>query len=76
MNGLQDEAAASFEYLGLEALMLDADNIDFLKNPNDLNAIMDKVEAKIHDLKFNKCEYETVRGLSFCWPFLAYAGFH
>lgn len=31
-------------------LIVDADNIDFLKNPNDLNAIMDKVEAKIHGL--------------------------
>ena len=31
-------------------LIIDADNIDFLKNPNDLNSIMDKVEAKIHGL--------------------------
>jgi len=31
-------------------LIVDADNIDFLKNPNDLNSIMDKVEAKIHGL--------------------------
>ncbi len=31
-------------------LIVDADNIDFLKNPNDLNAIMDKVEAQIHGL--------------------------
>ncbi|WP_372640909.1 deoxynucleoside kinase [Ancylomarina sp.] len=31
-------------------LIVDADNIDFLKNPNDLNAIMDQVEAQIHGL--------------------------
>tara|TARA_R110001583_G_scaffold47395_8_gene148484 strand:- start:3856 stop:4470 length:615 start_codon:yes stop_codon:yes gene_type:complete len=31
-------------------LIVDADNIDFLKNPNDLNSIMDKVEAQIHGL--------------------------
>ncbi|RUT78381.1 deoxynucleoside kinase [Ancylomarina longa] len=31
-------------------LIVDADNIDFLKNPADLNNIVDKVEAKIHGL--------------------------
>ena len=31
-------------------LIVDADNIDFLKNPNDLNSIVDKVEAQIHGL--------------------------
>ena len=31
-------------------LIIDADNIDFLKNSNDLNSIMDKVEAQIHGL--------------------------
>lgn len=31
-------------------LIVDADNIDFLKNPNDLNTIMDQVEAQIHGL--------------------------
>ncbi|PKQ65365.1 deoxynucleoside kinase [Labilibaculum manganireducens] len=31
-------------------LIVDADNIDFLDNPEDLNNIMDKVEAQIHGL--------------------------
>jgi deoxyadenosine/deoxycytidine kinase len=31
-------------------LIVDADNIDFLENPADLNSIVDKVEAKIHGL--------------------------
>ncbi|MBN2596229.1 deoxynucleoside kinase [Labilibaculum sp.] len=31
-------------------LIVDADNIDFLDNPEDLNSIMDKVEAQIHGL--------------------------
>lgn len=31
-------------------LIVDADNIDFLKNPTDLNSIVDKVEAQIHGL--------------------------
>ena len=31
-------------------LIVDADNIDFLKNPADLNSIVDKVEAQIHGL--------------------------
>ncbi len=31
-------------------LIVDADNLDFLENPADLNAIVDKVEAKIHGL--------------------------
>ena len=31
-------------------LIVDADNIDFLENPADLNTIVDKVEAKIHGL--------------------------
>ncbi len=31
-------------------LIVDADNLDFLENPADLNSIVDKVEAKIHGL--------------------------
>ncbi len=31
-------------------LIVNADNIDFLKNPTDLNSIVDKVEAQIHGL--------------------------
>jgi deoxyadenosine/deoxycytidine kinase len=31
-------------------LIVDADNIDFLENPADLNSVVDKVEAKIHGL--------------------------
>jgi deoxyadenosine/deoxycytidine kinase len=31
-------------------LVVDADNLDFLENPADLNNIIDKVEAKIHGL--------------------------
>ncbi|PKQ62463.1 deoxynucleoside kinase [Labilibaculum filiforme] len=31
-------------------LIVDADNIDFLDNPEDLNSIVDKVEAQIHGL--------------------------
>lgn len=31
-------------------LIIDADNIDFLKNPEDLNGIVDKVEAQFHGL--------------------------
>lgn len=38
------------EYNSGKLLIVDADNIDFLKNPNDLNAIMDQVEAQIHGL--------------------------
>ncbi|MGZ2369009.1 deoxynucleoside kinase [Ancylomarina sp. YFZ004] len=38
------------EYTNGKLLIVDADNIDFLKNPNDLNSIMDQVEAQIHGL--------------------------
>jgi len=38
------------EYHSGKLLIVDADNIDFLKNPNDLNQIMDQVEAQIHGL--------------------------
>ena len=31
-------------------LIIDAENIDFLENPEDLNSIIDKVEAQIHGL--------------------------
>ncbi|PCH71029.1 MAG: deoxynucleoside kinase [Bacteroidales bacterium] len=31
-------------------LIIDADNLDFLENPKDLNSIVDKVEAQIHGL--------------------------
>ncbi|WP_421917812.1 deoxynucleoside kinase [Marinifilum sp.] len=31
-------------------LIVDADNMDFLENPSDLNGIVDKVEAKVHGL--------------------------
>lgn len=31
-------------------LIIDADNLDFLENPEDLNGIVDKVEAQIHGL--------------------------
>ncbi|MCT4603427.1 MAG: deoxynucleoside kinase [Marinifilum sp.] len=31
-------------------LIVDADNIDFLENPADLNSVVDKVEAKIYGL--------------------------
>ena len=31
-------------------LIIDADNLDFLDNPEDLNSIVDKVEAQIHGL--------------------------
>jgi deoxyadenosine/deoxycytidine kinase len=31
-------------------LIIDADNLDFLDNPEDLNGIVDKVEAQIHGL--------------------------
>ncbi|MBL4559696.1 MAG: deoxynucleoside kinase [Labilibaculum sp.] len=31
-------------------LIIDADNLDFLENPEDLNSIVDKVEAQIHGL--------------------------
>ncbi|MGQ1908916.1 deoxynucleoside kinase [Marinifilum sp. RC60d5] len=38
------------DYTQGNLLIIDADNIDFLDNPADLNAIVDKVEAKIHGL--------------------------
>jgi len=38
------------EYTQGNLLIIDADNIDFLDNPADLNSIVDKVEAKIHGL--------------------------
>ncbi|MPQ45428.1 AAA family ATPase [Marinifilum sp. N1E240] len=38
------------EYTHGNLLIIDADNIDFLDNPADLNSIVDKVEAKIHGL--------------------------
>ncbi|MBI9056908.1 deoxynucleoside kinase [Labilibaculum sp. DW002] len=31
-------------------LIIDAENLDFLENPEDLNGIVDKVEAQIHGL--------------------------
>ncbi len=31
-------------------LIIDADNLDFLDNPEDLNGIVDKIEAQIHGL--------------------------
>lgn len=37
-------------YTNGNLLIVDADNIDFLENPADLNSIVDKVEAKIHGL--------------------------